>query len=92
MHRLLLLMYTNTCKREKKHPFRHKDVFVLSKYFIKKLNIIVDGSYFRYMDLSAFFNAFNVITVAPITPMPNKISVKGIIANVVADAIYPNAN
>lgn len=39
-----------------------------------------------------FFNAFNVTTVAPITPRPNASRTNGIIAKVVADAIYPKAN
>lgn len=40
----------------------------------------------------AFFNDFNVITVAPITPIPKARSTNGVIANVVAEAMYPYAN
>ena len=39
-----------------------------------------------------FFKAFNVTRVAPITPRPSARSTNGVMAKVVADAIYPYAN
>ena len=56
------------------------------------MNRAVFSFYIKFYQFFAFFNALIVATVAPITPRPNARSTNGIMAKVVADAIYPNAN
>lgn len=42
--------------------------------------------------LYSVFSFLNVTTVAPITPRPKARSTNGVMANVVAEAMYPYAN